>query len=189
MPASGSEARSLADRTPVSAVMTTRVLAVRPDVSLDALAHLLLDRGIGGAPVVDEEGRPIGVVSKTDLVRERLVTGDTGEGVAPGWQPSRGDFRFETASGFHVEAVPHALVADVMTPAAFTLSEGAPLAQAAALMAFEGVHRVPVVCDEGRVAGMVTSLDVLRWMAQQAGYLSSAGVRQEAPRIEPGASA
>jgi CBS domain-containing protein len=189
MPASGSEARSLADRTPVSAVMTTRVLAVRPDVSLEALADLLLDRGIGGTPVVDEEGRPIGVVSKTDLVRERLVTGDTGEAVAPGWQPSRGHFRVEMTSGFHVEALPNALVADVMTPTAFTLSEDAPLAQAAALMAFEGVHRVPVVSDDGRVAGIVTGLDVLRWMAQQAGYLSSAGVRHEARGTGPGASA
>ncbi len=189
MPASGSETRTPADRTPLAAVMTTRVLAVRPDVGLDALAGLLLDCGIGGAPVVDEEGRPIGVVSKTDLVRERLVAGDTGETVAPGWQPSRGHFRVEMRPGFHLEAAAGALVAEVMTPMAFTLSENAPLAQAAALMAFEGVHRVPVVSEDGRVAGIVTGLDVLRWMAQQDGYLSSAGVRQEARRTEPGASA
>jgi CBS domain-containing protein len=188
-PASGPAVRGLADRTPVSAVMTARVLAVRPDISLDALADLLLDRGIGGAPVVDDEGRPVGVVSKTDLVRGRLVSGDTGEAVAPGWHPSRGHFRIETERGFHVEALPGALVADVMTPTAFTLSEDAPLAQAAALMAFEGVHRVPVVSHDGRVAGIVTTLDVLRWMAQQEGYLSSAGLRRQATAPEPAESA
>lgn len=187
MPASGSATGTLADRTPVSAVMTTRVLAVRPDVSLDALADIFLDRGIGGAPVVDEEGRPVGMVSKTDLVRERLVTGDTGEAVAAGWQPSRGHFRVEMESGFHAEALPKALVAEVMTPTAFVLSENAPLAQAAALMAFEGVHRVPVVSDDGKVVGIITSLDVLRWMAQQDGYLSSTGLRQ-GRRGEPGVS-
>lgn len=187
--ASGPAAGGLADRTPVSAVMTVRVLAVRPDISLDALADLFLDRGIGGAPVVDEEGRPVGVVSKTDLVRGRLVTGDTGEAPAPGWHPRRGLFRVEAERGFHVEALPGAVVADVMTPTAFTLSEDAPLAQAAALMAFEGVHRVPVVSHDGRVAGMVTTLDVLRWMAQQEGYLSSAGLGRQATVAGPAGSA
>ncbi len=171
------------DRTPVSAVMTARVLAVRPDVGLEALAALLLDRGIGGAPVVDQEGRPVGVVSKTDLIRERLMAGDTGEVVAPGWHPRRGHLQVEVGRGFHGEAPPSS-VAEVMTPTAFTLSEDAPVAEAAALMAFEGVHRVPVVADDGRVAGIVTSLDVLRWVAQQDGYLM-AGRRA----ASPGASA
>jgi CBS domain-containing protein len=178
-PASGQGAGTEADRTAVSAVMTARVLAVRPDVSLEALAGMLLDRGISGAPVVDQEGRPLGVVSKTDLMRERLMSGDTGEVMTPGWQPRRGHFQVEVGRGFHAEAVP-ALVADVMTPSALTLSEDAPVAEAAALMAFEGVHRVPVVADDGRVAGIVTSLDVLRWVAQQDGYLT-AGRRGAVP--------
>lgn len=174
---------SATDRTPVSAVMTARVLAVRPDVSLEALADLLLDRGIGGAPVVDEAGRPVGVVSKTDLMREHLMAGETGESVTPGWHPSRAHFQVEVGRGFHGAAAP-ASVADVMTPTAFTLSEDAPVAEAAALMAFEGVHRVPVVGGDGRVVGIVTSLDVLRWVAQREGYLAG-GTR----RAEPGASA
>jgi CBS domain-containing protein len=189
MPAAGAEARSLAERTPVSAVMTTRVLAVRPDVGVEALGDLLLDRGFGGAPVVDEEGRPVGVVSKTDFLRERVVAGDTGEAVTPGWQPSRGRFQVEIGSGVHLTSPPDALVADVMTPAAFVLSENAPLAQAAALMAFERVHRVPVVGDDGRVVGIVTSIDILRWLAQEGGYLSAAGVGGQARRAGPGASA
>ena len=168
-----------AGRTPVSALMTTQVLAVRPDVGLEALADLLLERGIGGAPVVDEAGRPVGVVSKTDLMRERLMAGDTEEVVAPGWHPRRGHFQVEVGRGFHAEPPP-ASVSDVMTPAALTLSEDAPVAEAAALMAFEGIHRVPVVAADGRVAGIVTSLDVLRWLAQQEGYLA-AGARGAAP--------
>ncbi len=168
------------ERAKVSALMTTQVLAVRPDVSLEALADLLLERGIGGAPVVDEAGRPVGVVSKTDLMREHLMAGDTGEVVTPGWHPRRGHFQVEMERGFHAEPAP-ASVADVMTPAALTLSEDAPVAEAAALMAFEGIHRVPVVAGDGRVAGIVTSLDVLRWLAQQEGYLT-AGAGSEAPR-------
>lgn len=55
-------------------------------------------------------------------------------------------------------------------PLAFTVDEHAPIAQAAALMAIEGVHRVPVVDAEGRVVGIVSALDVARFVARQAGY-------------------
>jgi CBS domain-containing protein len=49
-------------------VMTPVVTCVTPDLGLDELRELLLAEGIGGVPVIDGEGRPIGVVSKTDLV-------------------------------------------------------------------------------------------------------------------------
>lgn len=171
-PVAGGEAPargSPAERTPVHSVMTARVTAVRPDVSLESLTELLLDLGIGGAPVVDDAGRPVGVVSKTDLLRERFERGDTAEADlrrrpgAPG--------RVEVGPGFHAEDLPRATVSDVMTRAAFTISEKAPISQAAALMAFEGVHRVPVVSEDGRVSGIVTTLDLLRWLAQVEGYL------------------
>jgi len=158
-----------AERTPVSAVMTTDVWAVRPEVSLEALTDLFLVRGIDGAPVVDAEGRPSGVVSQTDVLRERFVSGDTGEAMGPGRQASRGLYRVEIGPGFHTEALPRASVADAMTCAAFTVSESAPITRAVTLMASKGVHRVPVVSDDGKVAGMITSMDILRWLARQAG--------------------
>jgi len=71
--------------------------------------------------------------------------------------------------------LPTGTAADVMSPSPLTLSERASISEAAALMAFEGVHRVPVLSVAGRVIGVVTPLDVLRWMAQQDGYLRSAG--------------
>ena len=160
-----------ADRTPVRSVMATEVWAVRPDVSLEALTDLFLERGIDGAPVVDEEGHPIGIVSNPDLVRARFVMGDTEEAMGPGRQVSRGHFRVEVQPGYHAEASPRASVADVMTPVAFSIPEDAAVSQAAVLMAARGVHRLPVVSADGRVAGMIGSLDVLRWLAQPGGCL------------------
>jgi CBS domain-containing protein len=49
-------------------VMTPVVTCVTPDLGLDELRELLLAEGISGVPVIDEQGRPIGVVSKTDLM-------------------------------------------------------------------------------------------------------------------------
>ncbi len=127
-----------ADLTPISAVMTADVVCVTPELSLDALIELLYERNFSGAPVVDADGRPIGVVSKTDLLREPPPA--------------------------------NAIVGDVMMPLAFTVSENAPLSQAAALMVEEGVHRLPVVSAEGRVVGLLSSFDVMRWIARESGY-------------------
>jgi len=129
---------SLPAHTPISAVMSSVVACVRSDVSIDALTSLLLERGIGGVPVVDGSGAPVGVVSKTDLVRAGSAQGT---------------------------------VADIMTDMTFSLPVSANLSQAAALMAYEGVHRVPVTCTAGKVVGIVSALDILRWMARQDGYI------------------
>ena len=126
-----------AHHTMISSVMTRDVTCVREDLPAEALPALLLDNGISGAPVVDAAGRPVGVVSKTDLLIERGTVGATAR--------------------------------DLMTPLVFSLPEDTPLSQAAALMAYEGVHRIPVVAADGSVVGVVSTLDVTRWVARQDG--------------------
>jgi CBS domain-containing protein len=161
-----------AAETPVSEVMSRQVVCVPQTLDVRALAQLLLERGISGAPVVDDEGLPIGVVSKTDLIRERFD--DTEEIEAePLRVRTRQGYEYELGPGFHAERITSRTVADIMTPLVFSLPEDAPVSQAAALMALEGVHRVPVIADGGTVVGMLTSMDVLRWLAEQDGYLPS----------------
>lgn len=164
-----------AGHAPVHAVMTGDVLAVGSDVSLEVLSDILLERGIGGAPVVDSEGRPVGMVSKTDLLGERLLAGDTEEALGPGLHASRGHYRVELGPGVHAEALPRATVGDAMTHASVTIAETAPVAQAAALLTMRGIHRLPVVSEDGRVTGLVTSSDVVRWLAEQSGFLPARG--------------
>src|SRR5215471_20418007 len=55
-------------------VMTTNVITVVPDTSVQALATLLSERGISGVPVVDKDGRLVGIVSEGDLLH-RAETG------------------------------------------------------------------------------------------------------------------
>jgi len=163
-------APSAADRTPVAAAMTSNIVCVREDLSIEALTALFLDRGISGVPVVDAAGFPIGVVSKTDVVRERYENGESVDAEPLQVRERRG-IEYTLGDGFHSEPVARGTVADIMTPLAFTLHEHSPLSQAAALMAFEGVHRVPVVSSDGEVVGVLSSLDVMRWLAQHDGYL------------------
>jgi CBS-domain-containing membrane protein len=61
-------------------------------------------------------------------------------------------------------------VKEVMTPVTLAMPEHASIARASALMAYEGVHRVVVVDVSGAVIGLVSPIDVLRWLAQKDGY-------------------
>lgn len=153
---------SAADRVTIADAMARDVTCVTTDVSVEALAALFIERGVGAVPVVDKEDFPIGVVSKSDLVRVQYENGDTGEAAA-----SVGD-------GMHETAVARATVGDVMTPLAYTLRETDPLSRAAAVMATENVHQLPVVDGEGRVVGMIDSLDFVRWIATQSAYADEA---------------
>lgn len=152
-------ARAGASETPVTAIMTRDVVCVSPDVSVESLTSLFLSRAFGGAPVVDDTGKPVGVVSKTDILRNDQEQGDTEK------------LEWSRGTGFHLHQLVRETVADIMTPVAFVLPENASIAQAAALMAYEGVHRIPVVSSSGSVIGLVSSLDVLRWVGQTSGYL------------------
>ena len=64
-----------------------------------------------------------------------------------------------------------ARVRDVMVRLTFVLPDSASVSQAAALMALEHVHRIPIVTDDGRVAGIVSSIDILGWLGRQDGYV------------------
>jgi CBS domain-containing protein len=144
--------------------MTIDVFAVRPDASLDIVLDVLIERGFGGAPVVEGDGTPIGVISRTDILGERLLP--TAETIGP--EPVAGHDR-STASRAPASdrAAQRITVADAMTRVAFTVSEGAPISEAAKVMVRRGVHRVVVVSEDGCVAGIVTTSDIVRWVAQQ----------------------
>jgi CBS domain-containing protein len=60
-------------------------------------------------------------------------------------------------------------VRDVMTSMSFTLHEDDSVSKASALMAYEGIHRLPVVDGSGKVVGLLSSLDILHWLACKTG--------------------
>jgi CheY-like chemotaxis protein/predicted transcriptional regulator len=133
-----------ADAVALSEVMNRDVICVRQEMSIVALADLMLTRDLTSAPVVDARGRVVGMVTCTDLARAT-------------WDP---------------QVIAHArTVADIMMNYPFTLSSSASLARAAALMAYEGVHRVVVVEPSGSVAGIVSGADVMRWLARKEGFV------------------
>ena len=148
------ESGSAYDYTPLLDVMTKDVVCLSPEIDVATVARLLLERNIGGAPVVDADGRPVGVVSKTDVLRACCDAFSAGRSAAEAGREFAG-----------------LRVADIMTPMAFSLPQGESVARAAAVMAFERVHRIPVVASDGKVVGLVSAIDVLRWLAKDHGFV------------------
>lgn len=144
-------------------IMSTDPVCAAPSMTLRQVSRLLVENDISGAPVVDESGRVVGVISKTDLVR-RLAEG--GMAVAPA-------FFFESLeeSGEDVgEAVPETeiLVEECMAEEPITVKPEATAQEIARLMCDTGVHRVVVIDGEGFPEGIITTLDLLGVLAAPA---------------------
>ncbi len=144
---------TIADQVAVTEIMSRDTTCAHRDLEATALVDLLVQGHLSCIPVVEEPGRPIGMVTKLDLV-ERLFMAESADPEMPGRLP-------ETAS-------------DLMMPLAITLAEHATVAHVAALMARESIHHVPIVDGAGRLIGVVSAMDVVRWLAANDGLIMPA---------------
>ncbi len=136
----------------VKDVMTTHVIAVRKSASFKEMAERLREQRVSAFPVVDDDGRVIGVVSEADLLtKEALDGGDAGmPGMISGILRNKEQ---EKAAGL--------TAADLMTQPAVTVEPGDSVEQAARLMYARRVKRLPVTDESGRLVGIISRADVL----------------------------
>ncbi len=150
---------------PIATIMRVQPYAVTAQQSVHDLLALFMEHGISAAPVIDEQGQPIGFVSKTDVVRQfHRPTSEAPQRHTTHVQP-----------WWDIERLSQMTVGEIMTPTVYTFSQMTTVADAVAAMAFEGLHHLPVVNDSGKLVGMISALDVLDWMARRAGYTSAGG--------------
>jgi CBS domain-containing protein len=136
----------------IESVMTAEVVTATPSSSFRELVDLLGRHRISALPVVDKDGSLVGIVSEADLlVKEGYPHGTDDAGAMEALRHRR---RFEKAAG--------SCAADVMTRRVVTAPLGTEVAEAARLMVRLGVKRLPVVDDQGRLAGIVTRGDLLK---------------------------
>jgi len=176
-------------------IMRTDVVTVRSDDSARALARVLSDSEISGAPVLDGHGKVVGVASATDLVR--LAAEDAEMNLsAVTLRPERNrgaDLADEDDPDSLVEADPYGFflpedspfqgaevleqfpetsfdavtVADLMTPVSFAVEPSMPVPELCAFLVRGRIHRALVV-ENDELVGIVTSQDVLKGVAKGA---------------------
>ena len=119
----------------VTEFMTSTVVTLSPESDVQTAGRTLLKHRISGAPVVDAEGRLLGVLSEKDCLRALVRS------AFEGWPASR--------------------VEDSMTRDVDTISPSATLYDVVQLFAAHSYRRLPVVDDERRVVGQVSRRDAL----------------------------
>lgn len=136
-------------------IMRRKVVAVERGLTLRELADVLAANGISGAPVVDESGGVLGVVSQTDLVRARR-------------EPSPAVPRYHrevdglaAPLGIRFDDRDDERVERIMTPGAISFDQETPVEKLAEAMLARRVHRV-LITQGDRLAGIVTTMDLLR---------------------------
>src|SRR6516225_7485190 len=147
-------------------VMTTEVISVDPDTSVQGLAALLSERGISGVPVVDADYRVVGIVSEGDVLH-RVETG-TERGPEGRAKHRRSWWLDAVASDRELArdyVKSHArTVRDIMTRDVVSISDTAELADIAMLLEAKRIKRVPVVRD-GKLVGIVSRANLIRALA------------------------
>ena len=139
-------------KTVVRDVMSAHPIAVRKTASYKEIAARLRELGVSGFPVVDDDGKVIGVVSEADmLIKEALIGGYHGvrERVAATVHPGERHKAGGVTAG------------DLMTSPAVTVGPDDTVERAARLMYAHGLKRLPVVDGSGRLTGIVSRTDVL----------------------------
>ncbi len=147
-------------------IMNPHVLTVTSGMGLREAAKIFVEERITGAPVVDDMAHLVGVISQTDLVEYELATERELTVEAPFYRRPFDD-ALHPSRGFRIEELPADTVKDVMTPFLLTVEEETPIREVAARMAKSGIHRLIVVDTAQEIRGIVTSLDVLRWVAEE----------------------
>ena len=139
-------------------VMQTYLIKVNPETPLLEVHRLFVDEEINGAPVVDETGRLMGVISSVDLLRaveEEHDAASAGSNYfqdfleisGPDWQEGSNNFQ---------DRLGERTVADAMTRGGITVSPETPISEVAATLRKHRIHRVFVVEDE-QLCGIIST--------------------------------
>jgi CBS domain-containing protein len=145
-------------------LMVPNPVSIRDNATVQEAITLLTDKGFSAAPVIDAAGRPIGVVSRADIVtheRESFAAtpavsthAEESQAAAPPQETGR--------QGGPVAKGYRTLVRDIMTPVVFSVAPDASAAKVVQEIVALKVHRLFVVDSGGVLIGVISTLDVLR---------------------------
>lgn len=164
---SSAEDRLVLNAATAADLMSRDPVSIRQSATIKEAAAFLIERDISAAPVIDEAGRPVGVISSTDIVRHN--------GAIQGATPSTSDY-YSVANLLcppalrnmvHAKKSEHVQVRDIMTPTLLSVSpEDSVITVISNLLAMK-VHRLFVIDASGVLVGVISTFDVLSKLRKQ----------------------
>ncbi len=154
-------------------VMKTDVTTVQPETSIEDLIQLLRVSHFTAVPVVDGEGRAVGLISETDILRALAYTispPQSGEFATQPDKPRDKGVTTRILRGGQREHQVHAhsvmkelltrTVQDLMTPVVISCSPDDALSEVCRTFVWKEIHRVVVLDAERKVVGLISTLDL-----------------------------
>lgn len=142
----------------VADIMSRKVVSVTSDCPVPKLAALLSEHGISAVPVLDKDGRLVGMVSEGDLMAPFSARN---EARREWWLAMLAEGERLAPEFLDYIGTDHHTAADVMTRAVVSVAEATAIAEAADLLMKHRIKRVPVLRD-GHVVGIVSRADIVR---------------------------
>jgi|PersoiStandDraft_1058852.scaffolds.fasta_scaffold99662_1 CBS domain-containing protein len=144
-------------------IMTSGVVTVTPETSIGELSKILLENKISGVPVIDKEGKLIGIVSEADIIRENIKV--------------QFPFYFDPlmVSGYiadfekyseDIKDYLNVKVELIMNHRVKTSNLSTPVSEVADIMISNSVNRIPVIDENKKVVGIITRADIIKSMIE-----------------------
>jgi len=152
----------------VDEVMTRDVKVLHPDQTVsDAVAELAGDN-ISGAPVIDDNGQMVGIITENDILNALKKTGKHLEMVYPSLSMVSVSFiekmdEKETMEAFR--EIASTKVRDIMTRSVTTVQSGSNLSLVVNFITLKGINRIPIM-DGGKVVGIISRTDIIQGLAR-----------------------
>ena len=143
----------------VAEVMSREVVTVSANATMAEASQVLLERGVSGAPVVNEFGKCVGVLSWTDFARR-----DQGQSESESLSVCAGEFelgRDDHSGVLHIERVVEGFVHQHMSSAIQSIDSQQTLWDAARYLHAEHIHRLIVLDSSTRPVGVLSALDII----------------------------
>jgi len=143
-------------------IMTKEVITVKPETTIEELARLLMTQHISGAPVVDDNGKIVGIVTENDLISKNsrlhipTILRLFDAYIPLGTSKMESDIRKMAAS----------TVEDICTKEIITVDEEASVEYIATIMTEKRIHILPVV-REGKLVGIIGKKDMIKGIAAE----------------------
>ena len=143
-------------------IMQRQVVTVSPDAPLHSTQRLFYEEGIHGAPVVDEQGRVVGMITSTDILRAATETEEVGPKGADyfGDEPDYPSGLRPLATEDFQERLQDITVADFMTEGVVHVAPSTPISELARTIRENKIHRLLVV-ENGTLRGIVSTFDLV----------------------------
>jgi len=150
-------------KKPIKDFMTKKVIAAKKEDSIKSVFKLMDKNEILGIPVIDNENKPIGMVTESDLINH-FTTIKTPKGV----NLLGSIVILDDISKFNENLKDHCAesVGDIMTDVAVTINEDTELIDVIDLMAEYKLNRLPVVDKKNKLTGIITRTDIVHQLAK-----------------------